>query len=59
MQKWEYDTVNPSNQAKLSRDELNAWGKEGWELVSVVFASGFEGEYGDGYVYVFKRPISN
>lgn len=58
MQKWEYQVANPGNQRQMTKDELNAWGDKGWELISVVFGSGFEGEYGDGYSYHFKRPKS-
>jgi hypothetical protein len=60
MQKWQYMTVNPTHQRQMSQDELNEFGVRGWELVAVVFSSGYEdGTPGDGYSYFFKRSISD
>lgn len=53
MKKWEYMEVkNESANIKVSlagllgAEQLNTYGKEGWELVTIV-----------GYQYIFKREI--
>ncbi|HUI65802.1 MAG TPA: hypothetical protein VL126_13250 [Bacteroidota bacterium] len=43
-QKWEY-----RDGANVQLDQMNAYGEEGWELVTVV-------PYGRDYYYVFRRP---
>ena len=52
MQTWEYMTLILTN-LRDSGAELNAWGKQGWELVSVVaLASNL------GYAFL-KRPAAS
>lgn len=48
MTKWEYFPL--TNLERLDHHALNALGREGWELVSVLF------EQRVGWVYIFKRP---
>lgn len=48
--RFEYQTV--SRQSPMYRDELNSWGRKGWELVSVHGAGGF-----NGVQYYFKRKV--
>jgi hypothetical protein len=49
MQKWEYKLLFGG---KVSEDEMNALGQQGWELVSTI-------TNGNGYWQgcIFKRPI--
>jgi hypothetical protein len=49
-QQWEYRVVTKSvaNESSVSEDELNALGKDGWELVGVVPAT-------SDVRFVFKR----
>jgi hypothetical protein len=50
MTQWEYASL--MNEGPAARDDLNAMGAEGWELVSVV-----AGQHSTKILYVFKRPI--
>ena len=52
--RWEY-WVHKSNEPILSPDEMNEFGNEAWELVSVVYRAATNTYY---YVYYFKRPES-
>jgi hypothetical protein len=36
----------------MNAEILNSWGSQGWELVAVLGK-----ESGDGYRWVFKRPL--
>jgi len=57
MQKWEYEIVRLSRSKDRDMDPLlDAQGKRGWELVSVV-GSLDEGTSVDEYMAFFKRPI--
>lgn len=49
-QRWEYKLINKdtTGEARLTEDELNALGKDGWELVGVV-------PLGDAVQFFFKR----
>lgn len=65
--KWEYKVVNTANISKFSepiklQDELNNYGKEGWELVGFVYPP----QIGEGWMpkldsdtVIFKREINN
>ncbi len=48
---WEYVTTPLS--IHNTKAVLNAWGSEGWELVTVV-----TGPDGNGLVAYFKRPLA-
>lgn len=48
MKKWEYARRFDADVA-----DLDAMGADGWELVSVVFRTG----YAEDHLYVFKRPL--
>ncbi len=52
MQKWEYTTIIIEKTIFLEI-ELNAMGKNGWELVQVIPFKGLEEQ-----LYIFKRPHS-
>ena len=54
MQRWEYKVVYTVNSP--TADDLN-WGEDGWELVSVILGTDFQGN--KSYVAYLKRPISN
>ncbi len=57
MQKWEYEIVRLSRSKDRDMDPLlDANGKLGWELVSVV-GSLVGGTSVDEYMAFFKRPI--
>lgn len=51
MQNWEYYIFNEPEK-KAYAEELNHFGKDGWELVSTVFD-----ESGEVIKYIFKRPV--
>ncbi len=64
MQKWEYMwTVIPGSLKKIkvsgqkipAQDYVNAFGLEGWELVSV--EQSFPGSGLSDYILFFKRPL--
>ena len=46
MMQWEYKIINTVKPSML--DVLNAYGVDGWELVSVI-------NIANGYQYIFKR----
>jgi hypothetical protein len=48
MQEWEYKVVF----SKDEEQEMNALGKEGWELIAVA------GHYGNSIKLYFKRPLN-
>ena len=51
-----YDGHNPSLEADVHNKILDAYGDQGWELVSVVF--GPETSRGPStFIYYFKRPL--
>lgn len=54
---WEYKVEHQSMKDPINPIDkmLNAYGKEGWELVSVVPV--FPLERGDKFQVVFKRPL--
>lgn len=69
MEKWEYKVFTPKMEGWLAKrvskktfEELDEFGKEGWELVSVAPVSGNTGvSYGGttaNFVFFFKRKIS-
>lgn len=47
--KWEYEEVKTSE--TLSRKELNEYGKNLWQLVTVL-------EKKNKYIYIFKRALT-
>lgn len=51
--KWEYNVLDDDD-----KESLDDMGREGWELVSVIFEV-WQGEYGieGGRRYYFRRPI--
>ncbi|MDR1808158.1 MAG: DUF4177 domain-containing protein [Propionibacteriaceae bacterium] len=51
MTKWEYASVPLLSHA--TKQILDQWGSDGWELVSVV-----PGPSGDNYVAFLKRPVT-
>lgn len=58
MKRWEYEIVNSNSYRRINEKSLNAWGEEGWELVSVnrYVANGFST---DDYVFCFKRLLDD
>ena len=48
--KWEYLIAEPSYYEGTEFDLLNRWGKDGWELVSIV-------RHLDDIAFYFKRPL--
>jgi hypothetical protein len=58
MQRWEYEIVRLSKSKDRDMDPLlDAKGKLGWELVSVV-GNLVEGTSVDEYLAFFKRPMN-
>ena len=58
MQKWEYEIVRLSKSKDRDMDPLlDAKGKLGWELVSVV-GNLVEGTSVDEYLAFFRRPMN-
>lgn len=53
MKKWEYKTVNTWPERNLADSELNAFGDEGWELISIGRSNYTYS--GSSYEYYFKR----
>ena len=56
MKKFEYKILNErirNNDFHITKDDLNEFGKEGWELISVIFDT--EREERDFY---FKRELT-
>jgi hypothetical protein len=57
MQRWDYHVwyLDTSAEAESIRNDLDRWGREGWELVSVVpHTSSVSGPV---LVAIFKRPL--
>ncbi len=57
MKRWEYQVsyLDPGLDARLTRDDLDGWGSEGWELVAVLPQESRLA--GISYAAVFKRPM--
>ncbi len=57
MERWEHHIsyLDPGLDARLTRDDLDGWGLEGWELVAVLPQESRLA--GISYAAVFKRPI--
>jgi len=54
MIQWEYKIVGS---VKYTVEQLNEFGNEGWELVTIIFTSRSAGGY-DYFDYYFKRQIT-
>jgi Domain of unknown function (DUF4177) len=57
VQRWEYTTFDLLER-KLTIEELNRLGREGWEAVATVSSFGAERNF-QHPVIVFKRPLPN
>ena len=56
MVKWEYTSILiQPDEMKQGDTRLNQYGKEGWELVSVVLSDGGSSSMKDGLLFFFKK----